>query len=210
MLIKIRAANLSKKFNNLTIFKNLDFSLSISKSIAVTGDNGSGKSTLLEIIAGLQRPTSGKIIYEVEGKEAGYEIVRDCIGFCSLKINPYEELTAIENIQFVYKFEKNLGKKNGFAEILDSFLNRFDLYKDRNKQVKYYSSGMKQRLRFICAILHDPPVLILDEPGSNLDIKGRDALYKYIDSVRPEKAVIIATNQSEEAGLCDERIDLEK
>jgi heme exporter protein A len=211
MLITIKTNNLTKRFNNNTVFQNINFSINISKSLAVTGENGSGKSTLLEIIAGIQKPTSGKMIYEIDGNEVAFPGIQDYISFSSPKINPYGELTAYENLEFVFNPAINENKKNNeFAEQLNTLLNKFNLYNDRNKRVKYYSTGMKQRLRLIFAFLHDPHILILDEPCSNLDNNGKDAVYSYLESVKSEKIVIIASNESEEAGLCDNRINLEK
>jgi heme exporter protein A len=171
----------------------------------VTGPNGSGKSTLLEIIAGIKRPTAGKIIFEKDNDEIGISGIADNIGFSSLRINPYQDLTAIENIEFVYKVYNIQEYKN----YIKSLFNKFNLYNERNKRIRYFSSGMMQRLRFILAVLNDPHILILDEPGSNLDVNGKEAIYSYIESVKEKKLVIIATNEEEEACLCDDRVYLE-
>jgi heme exporter protein A len=209
MLITIKTNNLTKRFNNNTVFQNLAFTLNTSKSFAVTGENGSGKSTLLEIIAGIQKPTSGKMISKIDGNEVGFPGIQSYIGFSSPKINPYGDLTAIENLEFVFNTVVNKNKKNNDnAEQVNDLLNKFNLYNDRNKRVKYYSTGMKQRLRLIFAFLHDPHILILDEPCSNLDNDGKDAVYSYIESIKSKKIVIIASNETKEAGLCDDRIYL--
>ncbi len=210
MIISIKANRLSKKFNKLTVFSDLKFSVSTAGSLAVTGDNGSGKSTLLEIIAGIIKPTSGEMLYIKNSNETVVSEIQPGIGFSSLKINPYAELTALENIQFAYKYNINEYKNNDFEESAKSFLDKFSLYNDRNKIVKYYSSGMKQRLRIIFALMHDPHVIILDEPGSNLDNSGKDAVYSYMESVKDKKLIIIATNDKNEADFCNDRIFLKR
>lgn len=211
MLVNIKAKSLAKRYGSHTVFQNMEFSISTSKSLAVTGENGSGKSTLLEIIAGIQKPTSGELICEADGTEAGISCIQDHIGFSSPKINPYGELTALENLEFAFNsFISNSNNKKGFVERFNGLLNKFDLYNDRNKRLKYYSSGMKQRMRLIFAFLHNPHILILDEPTSNLDNNGKYAVYSLVESVKSQKIVIIAFNENEEAGICDSRINLEK
>lgn len=207
MLIKITAEHIFKRFNNNIVFNDISFSVSTSTSLAVTGDNGTGKSTLLEIVAGIKKSTSGKMIYECDGIGIDLNKLQDNIGFSSPKINPYGELTALENLQFVFKNTDD-NSINNYIEQLKDILDKFDLYNDRNKQVKYLSSGMKQRLRLIFAIVNDPHIIILDEPGSNLDVRGKDLIYNYIDTLKHQKIIIVATNQNEEARLCDVKINL--
>jgi ABC-type multidrug transport system ATPase subunit len=89
-------------------------------------------------------------------------------------------------------------------------LEKFDLYKHKDKAVKYYSSGMKQRLKIIHALIHDPKILMLDEPCSNLDTKGRDIVYQIINEIKSDKILIIATNELEDINLCSEGINLEQ
>ena len=207
MLIKITAEHILKRFDKTIVFKDISFSLSTPASLAVTGDNGTGKSTLLEIVAGIQKPSSGKMIYESDGIGINLIQLQDNMGFSSPKINPYGELTALENLQFV--FTKTDDKSiNNCTEQLKDILDKFDLYNESNKQVKYLSSGMKQRLRLMFAIVNDPHIIILDEPGSNLDVRGKELIYKYIDTVKNQKIIIVATNQNEEARLCDVKINL--
>jgi heme exporter protein A len=198
----IQARGISKKFNDITLFKDLDFSISIGKSLAVTGPNGSGKSTLLEIAALLRMPTKGTVRYSQNESDVPSDKIHSLIGFSSFRINPYGELTGYENIMFV---AGGTGKDMSRA---DELLDRLNLYQDRNKRVRHYSSGMKQRLRFLLAVINEPPVLFFDEPGANLDRLGKDIIYSYIISLKKERIIIIATNEEEEAGLCDERIRL--
>lgn len=168
-------------------------------SLAVTGANGSGKSTLLEIIAAIKRPTRGSLIYSCNDKKITPSVMKQSLAFSSPRINPYNELTGYENAQFVCR---------GQNRDMDELFQAFNLYKDKDKKTKHYSSGMRQRLRFMLAVLHNPNILLLDEPGANLDRKGKDIIYSYIESLKEEKVIIIATNEEEEAALCNERIRL--
>ncbi len=207
MIITIKSTGLSKKFGNMSLFRDLDFSVSTSGALAVTGPNGSGKSTLLEIITGIKKPSGGRLVYMIDGNDVGIPVIKGHSGFASLRVNPYGELSALENLEFAYRYNDS-GKYS--QERITDLLNKFNLYSARNKRVKYFSSGMMQRLRIILAIMHDPHILVLDEPGSNLDLSGRDAVYSYIESIREVKLIMIATNDEEEASLCNERVNLEK
>jgi ABC-type multidrug transport system ATPase subunit len=190
----IEARDLSKSFGRAQLLTNISFALATGESLAVTGPNGSGKSTLLMILAGLQKPTRGTVIHR-----AAAEIHRDDwsahIGYTGPLLNPYEELTAVENMTFA-------ARDRATGERIESLLKTFNLTGHRDKRIKHYSSGMKQRLKIILSILNDPPVLILDEPGTNLDAEGKELLRGFMESVRTEKIIVIATNDPAEASLC--------
>ncbi|PKL39018.1 MAG: heme ABC exporter ATP-binding protein CcmA [Spirochaetae bacterium HGW-Spirochaetae-1] len=201
MPVIIKSTNIAKKFNRMTLFRDISFSLSAGQSLSLTGRNGSGKSTLLKIIAGITSPSSGSMTYALNGAALGRYDFFSHIGFISPVMNVYEELTGLENLRFVG------GVKDDDRSL--ALLDRFELRGHENKPVRLYSSGMKQRLKLACCLLNDPPVLLLDEPGMNLDRKGRDIIYSYLDSVREDRIIIIATNENEEAALCRGRIDLD-
>lgn len=199
----IRAQGITKRFNRLTLFKDIQVSLEMGQSLAITGPNGSGKSTLLEIIAGVRAPTSGDIQYLIDDERIDNKKIMDYSGFQSPRINPYIELSGYENVQFVS------GSRIDHPALMDLF-KRIGLFDHRNKKVKFYSSGMKQRLRILLAILRDPPILFLDEPGTNLDDSGKRVVFSYLKSVMKSKIVLIATNEESEATLCGMRIHLGK
>ena len=175
------------------LFKDIDIARQTGESLCVTGPNGSGKSTLLKILAGLQGPTKGDVAYSSVAEIARSEWLEH-IGYTGPLVNSYEDLTAWENIRFALK--------RGSETAADALIQKFDLSGHSDKKVKYYSSGMKQRLKIILATLNEPPVLILDEPGSNLDSAGKEILYGYLDSIRKEKIIILATNDPAEEKLC--------
>lgn len=200
-LFHIEAAGISKKYSGrAALFSNFSLSIKTGESLAITGSNGSGKSTLLKILAGIIPPDKGAVKFKNPDTEIARENLYDFIGFSSPEINLYDELTGIENINFALK------DKNNFPEKLIQDLNLSDHI---NKRVKFYSTGMKQRLKFISALCRDPQVLFLDEPGSNLDSEGKKLVYDFITRMKKEMIMIIATNEKNEADLCSRVISLD-
>lgn len=198
----ITADSIGKRYGRIHVFRNISFSSSTGRSLAVTGANGSGKSTLLEIIAGIRPPSAGTMDYSFDGVPVTPAVFMETMGLAGPRVNPYEGLTGAENISFVVN---SRGAGAGGAKELAA---RFGLAGHLDRTVKHYSTGMKQRLKIVLAALFDPPVLLLDEPGSNLDADGRAVLYSYLETVMKEKLVIIATNDPEEAKRCDGRVHL--
>lgn len=202
-MINIEAERIGKKFGKTLLFKDINFNLTKGESFYITGPNGSGKSTLLQILAGIQKPTSGSVIYKSENSIVESEAYKMFFGFTGPQVNPYEMLTSIENLRFTSSDSVD-------ENLMIDYLKKFDLYKHKAKSVKYFSSGMKQRLRLIHALINDPAILMLDEPCSNLDLKGRDILYRVLDELKKDKILIIATNETEDINLCSKGINLEQ
>ena len=200
--ISLEISNLRKEFDRRPVFRNLDFSLTNSESIAITGRNGSGKSTLIKVLANVYTQTSGNIELSLDSKKIERQHYYKYLGFVSPYLNLYDEFTGYENLHFVSKV-RGL-KRNG----IDDVLARVGLYERRHDLVKIYSSGMKQRLKIAFSIIHNPLILMLDEPTSNLDAEG----IKTVDSIAEEykngKILIIATNDEHEKNLCKGEINL--
>ncbi len=191
----IKAESLSKRFGRQRLFKDISFQVGTGEALAVTGPNGSGKSTLVQILGGLQAPTRGKVEFICNDRVLEKYHLNSHYGFISPLINPYDELTGLENIHFGLSGPPR-------EEKINQLLESFRLFPQRNKAVRFYSSGMKQRLKFIISIINDPPVLFLDEPGTNLDREGKEIIYSYIKSAMKEKLIVMATNEKEEVDLC--------
>ncbi len=196
----IKGEEITKKFGRNTIFKNINLSVTTGGSLCITGPNGSGKSTLLKILAGLQGQSAGTVSL-ASGNPIPKTEWRAQIGYTGPLVNPYDDLTGQENITFAASHADATARA-------DLLLEQFNLARQRDKMVKYYSSGMKQRLRIILAVLNDPPILMLDEAGTNLDAGGIALLHSYLESVRKEKIIILATNDAQEEKLCGEVIRL--
>jgi len=200
-IYSITGESLAKRFKRQRLFRDISLTLDTGRSLSLTGPNGSGKSTLMQILAGIQQPTKGRVKYRCGGMDIPAGEAYRYMGFTSPVLNPYDELTGYENIRFA---SRGAAGKEGIASLLE----KFQLYEHRDKSLRYYSSGMKQRLKFILAVINDPPILFLDEPGTNLDRKGKDSLYSFIDEIRDKKIIIIATNEKEEVSLCREEQNL--
>lgn len=200
----LKVTNIAKRFGRTVLFKKISFEVNAGVIVAVTGWNGSGKSTLLRIIAGLIRPTRGKIEYYRKGKKIIADDRRNFIGMVAPALALYDELSALENLRF-------LAQVRGVNISLDRYFNllkKIGLKGWENANYGIYSSGMRQRLKIVQAILHNPPLLLLDEPFNNLDTKGIDAVDKIIHEQKKQAITIIASNEQREIDYADRIINL--
>jgi len=202
--IKLQTVNLTKKFDRKIIFQNVSFSLSRGGSLAITGKNGSGKSTLIKIFASVLEKTSGELSLSVNSTQINKENFYKYIGFVSPYLNLYDEFSGYENLKIVSKIRGTNG------ENIDEVLKRVGLYERRNDLLKIYSSGMKQRLKIAFSILHNPEILLLDEPTSNLDKEGINIVIEIANEFKRDRILIIATNDEHEKSLCESEINLNK
>lgn len=203
---KLNFNNVTKTFGRRLIFKNINHDFTSGNIYGFSGRNGAGKSTLIKIAAGILSPTKGKIEHYFDNLEIISEKLHQYLGFVSPYLVLYDEFTAEENL---YHFSKIRGIKFN-KERAKYLLNEFDLYKRRNDYLKGYSSGMKQRMKFIFALLHSPKVLFLDEPTSNLDNIGKDRVYKFITDEGKENLIIVASNEDSDLALCSDILDIEQ
>ena len=199
--MKLTTTQITKKFNRKTLFRDLNISLETGDSISVTGKNGSGKSTLLQIIAGIQNPTNGRVEYTYNEEKIPRNELSSFYSYTGPLVNPYNELTAEENILFCSQTPDE-------EKRAQSLMESFELAESSHKKTGHFSTGMKQRLRLICCFMKEKPVVILDEPGSNLDTSGREILYSHIESIKKDKIIIIATNDAEEMKICSKKMCL--
>ena len=197
--------NLTKSFGRRLIFKNINSEFFSGNIYGFAGSNGSGKSTLAKIVVGLLTPNSGKVIHSLDNKVITPEELHTQVGFVSPYLVLYDEFTAEENI----KLSLSIRGLEFNRSSVDELLNEFGLYRRRNDFLKAYSSGMKQRMKFIFALVHNPMFLLFDEPTSNLDIKGKDTVYKIIERESKEKLIILASNELNDLELCKETLFVE-
>lgn len=198
--------NVQKVFGRRLIFKDINLTLTDGKVYGLSGKNGSGKSTLAKIIAGIISTTSGKIKHSLNGNEIKLEKLHDHLGFVSPYLVLYDEFTALENLEFFAKIRGNKFNEENAKQLLTDF----QLGDRGNDELRGYSSGMKQRMKFIFALMHSPQLLIFDEPTSNLDEAGKAIVYNTIKEKLNENLVIVASNESSDLALCDEIIEIEK
>ncbi len=202
---KIEFRNLSKVFGRRLVFINLNKEFVSPDIYGIAGSNGSGKSTISKIIAGVISPTKGKVVHSINGEGIPSEELHKHIGFVSPYLVLYDEFSAQENL---FHFARIRGIEFD-KDYIDYLFNLFELYNRRKDYVKAYSSGMKQRLKFIFALQHKPSLILLDEPTSNLDAKGKDIVYRTIEERGKENLIIIASNEESDLKLCREIINVE-
>ena len=202
--MKISLKATGKRYNYEWIFRNLDFTFQSGKSYAILGANGSGKSTLLQVIAGNIIPSSGEIVYLENETTIQPENFFQHITIASPYLELPEEMTLLELLQFHSGFKK-FKNQLSFSSILE--LSGFG--KSSLRQIKHYSSGMKQRAKLLLAILSDTPVLLLDEPTTNLDEQGVQWWKNLMHQYSHNRIVIIASNIEREFENCNEKILIE-
>lgn len=193
-MISLEVKNLTKYFGKRKVFEKLSFEVESNSCLVVIGKNGSGKTTLLKILAGLYSPNEGEIKYNLDGKTIKKDQTKKFLSLVAPDLNLYDELTALENLRFLSKIQSlNFGDDKLLKKIHDAGL------KDReNDLVSSFSSGMKQKLKYVFALLNQPKFLLLDEPSSNLDEDGTAYLEKVISEQKKKGILVLATNNKEE------------
>jgi ABC-type multidrug transport system ATPase subunit len=201
-MVKIVLEQVSHKFNAHTIFKNINYTLEQGKSYAITGHNGAGKSTLISIIAGYKTPSKGKVTFYKDNQIIVSESICKEIGIAAPYIDVIEEFTLAELVLFHFKLKKI------DIDNVNAFLDFSELAPAKDKLIKNFSSGMKQRLKLALAIFANNSILLLDEPTSNLDKNGLIWYLNKINDVKKGKLIVIASNLEEEFSFVDEVISI--
>ena len=178
----IRARGLAKRFGDKRIFDKLDLEVERGGFVLVTGPNGSGKTTLLRVVAGLMLPTAGELHVDAERAE---------LGFLAHEPLVYRELTALENLDLYGRLYRVPERRERIGMLLE----RFGLWDARNQRAASFSRGMLQRLALCRAFLHDPRLLVLDEPYSALDAEGVALLDRELAARRGEATFLVATHE---------------
>lgn len=197
--MKISLENVSKKYNKEYIFKNVNFQFIKGEKYAIKGSNGSGKSTLLKLISGFITPTSGKVLYENKSIEEVY----NQFAFCTPYQELIEEMTLSELLVFHQSFKKFIPEVD-----INFIINLLNF--DKTKIIKDYSSGMKQRVKLALAFFSDVPVLLLDEPSTNLDTKGVDWYLNLVENYTQNRTLIVASNIEREYSFCNFFLEIEQ
>jgi len=192
----IRARSLTKRFGEHDVLDRIDVDVPAGGFLLVTGRNGSGKSTLLRLLAGLSAPTGGEL-------ELGVE--RAAIGFVGHEPLVYRELTALENLELYGRLYRVPERRERIGMLLE----RFGLWEARHQRVATYSQGMRQRLALSRALLHDPELLLLDEPFAGLDREGADLLDEELSELARSRTLVVSSHQPERvAALATVRLEL--
>jgi ABC-type multidrug transport system ATPase subunit len=203
--MKVELRNVAKKYQRDWIFKNINLDLNEGEQYAVTGPNGSGKSTFIQLIASNLLPTKGQIIYTKDSNHVHPEDVYRHIAFAAPYMELPEEFTLNEFLEFHFNFKSLMpGIK---ARAMGEFL---QLKGAENKQIKNFSTGMKQRLKLGIAALADTPILLLDEPATNLDEKGMFWYRELVSTYSKDRILVVCSNRKEEFDFCSKQINIEQ
>ena len=198
----ISLSKISRKFNYEWIFRDVDFEFEQNNAYAILGSNGSGKSTLLQIISGHLHPSAGSITYSHNHIEIPVEDFFRHVTYSGPYLELIEEFTLEEMLTFHSRFRK-------FRRQLDvnAVMEITGLIRNRNKPIKYFSSGMKQRVRLAIALLTESEVVLLDEPAANLDRKAVEWYRNLVFENRSDRIIIVCSNsQADEYDFCTQSI----
>jgi heme exporter protein A len=179
----IRARNLSRRFADKPVLKGLDLDVPRGGFVLVTGPNGSGKTTLLRLVAGLLAPTGGELQVDVE---------RGRIGLLAHEPLVYRELTALENLDLYGRLYRVPERRERVGMLLE----RFGLWEVRRERAGSFSRGMLQRLALCRTLLHEPELLLLDEPFSALDAEGTALLERELAELHETRTFLVATHDA--------------
>lgn len=202
-MMKISLSDTGKRFNRDWVFRGFNYEFNSGQSYAITGPNGSGKSTLLQVIGGAVSASSGSITCTLDNKPVEAEYLYRHLSIAAPYLELVEEMTATEFLLFHEKFKRFLSGTS-----IPDMIDKVGLKKSAHKQIRYYSSGMKQRLKLAQSVFSDVPCLLLDEPCTNLDAEGIALYQDLIHHYAMDRLVIVSSNDVEEYGFCKERIDI--
>lgn len=201
--MKIILDNIGRRFNQEWIFKSLNYVFEEGNSYAILGANGSGKSTLIQLIAASLSPSEGTIVYQKNGEALDGELVFKQLSMATPYLELVDEFSLEESIDFHFKFKAYLPETN--KELV---LDTLALHKAKHKAVKYFSSGMKQRLKLALALFSDVPLVLLDEPTANLDEQGIAWYHQLIQLYGNTRTIIVCSNQTHEYEFCSHSLQL--
>ncbi len=201
--MKIDLSQAGKRFNREWIFRKATMGFEQNTSYAIIGPNGSGKSTLLQCLAGMMQLSEGKISFAEKGQIIPPEKFFQAISFCAPYLELIEEMNLIEFFNFHFRFKNILSGNNS-----ENIIEQLELSAAAHKQIRNYSSGMKQRVKLAQAIFSDTAVVLLDEPCSNLDSEGIELYHSLINEYCKNRLVIVSSNDEVEYSFCKEKISI--
>lgn len=197
-------SGLSKRYGLRSIVRGISMEVGAGDVVAITGRNGTGKSTLLRMLADLLTPSDGHIAWKLDGDSIEGNVLRKHVGLVAPYLQLYTEFSAWEHAELAQDL-RGLAFDQAYTASLFTALN---LIHRRDDRLSEYSSGMIQRVRFICALVHSPAFLFLDEPTTNLDTAGIATAHSLIRAGASQRVTIIATNEPEDLAICTKRLDL--
>ena len=201
--MEILLEDIGRRFNRDWVFQQLDYRFAAGAGYAVLGPNGSGKSTLLQVISSALTPSAGRVVYTYGGKTIDPDQVYQYLSIAAPYLELIEEFTLVEQIRFHFSHKRFL---KGFDEA--SLLELLGLGYARDRQLRFFSSGMKQRVKLGLACCADVPLVLLDEPTSNLDEAGVSWYLQLVDQTRGERLFLVCSNQEREYRFCNHKLTI--
>lgn len=194
----VKLNNIGRRFNREWIFQGIDYTFESGNTYAILGHNGSGKSTLLQVIAGSLSPSSGSLAYLKDGKSFDSDSIYHHVSIAAPYMELIEEFNLRELLNFHFRFKQPLNQLTA-----KQILALTGLDKAASKPLKYFSSGMKQRIKLILALCSDTSLVLLDEPTSNLDQSGIFWYREIISQFAKDRTLIVCSNQDYEYEFCN-------
>lgn len=201
--MKISLTDAGKRFNREWIFRHLNYTFEEGQSYAITGPNGSGKSTLLQVLSGSMMLSEGNVQFSMLNAQYTIETIYQQVSIGAPYMEVVEEMTLKEFLDFHHGFKPFL---DGLTT--NKIISILELEKAANKQIRYYSSGMKQRVKLAQCIFSDTQIVLLDEPCTNLDAAGIELYHQLINDYCKNRLVVVSSNDEVEYKFCKERINI--
>lgn len=196
--MQIVLENIEKKFNDELLFQKVNYTFQSPTKVALLGINGSGKSTLLQIISGFLSPSKGKVTFIENDIKIEEEEMYAFVAICAPYLEVIEEMNLVEFFEYHFAFKKKLMP-------IEKMIEYIGLEKSKHKLIEKFSSGMKQRVKLAQAFMSETPILLLDEPCTNLDEEGYNLYYKMIKDFTENRIVMVASNDEKETHFCEEK-----
>ena len=197
--VKLAVQDVCVRFGRRDVFGSVSLTVASGGVVAVSGPNGSGKSTLLRAVCGLLSPSGGTVCLSVADRQVPQHEVRRHIGLSAPDLGLYRFLTASEHLQFAAQMHG----VDGSIDRMRDLLTLVGLRGRGRDAVGSYSTGMRHRLRYALALIHEPALLVLDEPTANLDAEGATVVKSIVERQRGHGAVLMATNEASETSWAD-------
>jgi len=201
--MKIELQGVGKRYKLEWILRGIDLSIPAQSRVAITGPNGSGKSTLMKMLSGYLSPSKGRIYFRYQEEAVAVSDLYRHLAYAAPYIDLIEELTLLEAIRFHQRFKPLLPDID-----TDGVYQLLGFKKAKRKQIRHFSSGMKQRLKLALTLCSDTPLLLLDEPTTNLDTEGIQWYRSLIDRFAAGRTLIIASNVDVDFDFCEQRVDI--
>lgn len=201
--MKISMTDAGKRFNRDWIFRHLTYEFSEGQSYAILGPNGSGKSTLLQVLSGSMQMNEGNGQWTISNRQIEVEDVYKQVSICAPYLELVEEMTLLEFLEFHQQFKPFISSVS-----INEIIKIIGLETAINKQIRNYSSGMKQRAKLAQAIFSDVPLILLDEPCTNFDEAGYELYNQLINDYCQKRMVIVSSNDHHEYEFCSNKLNI--